>query len=166
MNQNCFLKSLKNLKVKIITKLTMLNQKLRKKLTKTQKVDIEIYSDLLLKKGALTTFRNNTYHDIFLLLGEDTMYTYPLFAFRKIYVQDWIPDSSIYELYHIVTGKEYYQKNNKLKYKIQKKGRYIDPKVEDKTIHEVSEKYTDKWYKFEKDKQKEKKNVILDVNIN
>lgn len=60
------------------------------------------------------------------------MFTYPLFAFRNLYVQEWILDGSIKTLKEIVDEKINYLKNNKLKHKIKKKGKYIDPNMDDR----------------------------------
>lgn len=120
--------------------------KLEKPLTSKQKEQIERYPDLLLEKGILTTFSIGYSHhsNRLLTIGDNTMYTYPLFAFRNIYIQDWIPDLSIYELYHIVNGKEQQQKFDKLKRKSEKQGKYIDPDSADKYRYEYVEAHFQK----------------------
>lgn len=118
--------------------------KLEKPLTGKQKEQIERYHDLLLEKGILTTINKSFYMDRLLNIGENTMYTYPLFAFRNIYIQDWIPNLSIYELHDIVKGKEHQQTFEKLKHKSEKQGRYIDPDSADKYKYEYTEAHYQK----------------------
>lgn len=137
--------------------------RLQKPLTGKETEEIKNYPELLLKKGTLTTLdgRGLYFSDRFLPIGENTMYSYPLYAFRNIYVQDWIPDKSIYELHHIIMGKKRYQKNKKLKYKIKKRGKYIDPDLADKDTQEIYPQWKDSWKQIciEKEKRKEKRNI-------
>lgn len=137
--------------------------KLQKPLTGKETEEIKNYPELLLKKGTLTTLDDGRsyFSDRFLHIGKTTMYSYPLYAFRNIYVHDWIPNGSIYELHYIIMGKKNYQKNKKLKYKIKKRGKYIDPNLADKDRHDIYHQWKDDWKQIciEKEKRKEKRNI-------
>lgn len=63
------------------------------------------------------------------------MMSYPLFAFRNIYVQDWDQRSSFKILNDIIDEKITEQKSSKMKYLKQKKGTYIDTHSDAKYNH-------------------------------
>lgn len=103
--------------------------RINNKIKKTEMEQLEQYPKLILDRGFMTS-RGDTgysYNKIKLLINRDDhkMMTYPLFAFRNIYVQDWIPGESLKILNSIIEGKISEQKNIKLKYYTQKKGKYI-----------------------------------------
>lgn len=135
--------------------------KINKPLSTKQAEEIVKYPDLLLKIGAMTTYTKPIMLQRKLLKTSDNLYSYPLFAFRNIYIQDWIPNKSIELLHEIVLEKINQQKNNKLKRKIRKQGKYIDPNTDKQIQCKIDE--NDKPYytkqKVDKERRKEKRNL-------
>lgn len=113
--------------------------RINSKLNKTQKEELESYPEYVLDKGFCIDRES------------EKMFTYPIFAFRNMYVQEWVPIESIKQLYDIISQKVHLQRSQKLKRDAKRKGKYIylasDSKIADKYTSEIyNTRYCDNKY--------------------
>lgn len=93
-----------------------------KKLTTKQKKELDTrYTDFVISdKWESCAFNRSK------KVGKEAYISYPLYAFRNIYVKEWFTNGSIYSLIDIVRSKYEQSRSQKINYLEQKKGRHID----------------------------------------
>jgi hypothetical protein len=102
------------------------------KLNRKQKEELECYPELVLDRGFMSSGGKSANY-IWMrpnkseLINRDDskMFSYPLFAFRNIYVQDWIPGESLKVLHSVVECQVNEQRNTRIKRAIQQTGKHI-----------------------------------------
>ncbi len=105
-----------------------IKNKINNKLKKAEKEELNKYQKIILDRGFMTSNKHHSDSSRIIDRVDHKMMSYPLFAFRNIYVQDWIPEESLKILKEVIESKVSQQSNTKLKYYIEKQGKYIDMK--------------------------------------
>lgn len=103
-------------------------EKINKKLTGKQKEQLERYPEMIIPKKKLTLNMVPLVEQRWVnrLNESKKLLSYPIFAFRNIYVIDWIPNHTVNIILNTIDKKIYYQQNPFLKYISNKQGKYIE----------------------------------------
>lgn len=114
-----------------------IRNKICKKLKKKEKEQLEKYPEFVLPKQFFSQMNKSHWRDCVIStdkVGSKVM-SYPLFAFRNLYIHEWIPKHSIELLNIIIYDKLEEEKDTVLKYLKEKSGGYIDPHSNAKYDH-------------------------------